>query len=341
MTKKTKILISFLFLIAVLLIAINLVEQRQELRRGAAGGEGQVDFRLSLVDQPRERGEEFTVQVNLVSSSAQGIRVAGADLEFDPAVLEISEVNCDSQFPAAGPENGVDGNKINLTCYRYQENTGPQPALIIAPGEPLALGSFKVKVKTDAVLGETLLEFTRSRVPNENGSLDISLSGQGGTITVADLPTAAPSPTLTLAPTFTPTPTLAPTATPTPTLIPTPTSTPSPTPVPLGCEEPCISTAQCESGLTCTTNNNQFESRLCWGEACESSQECSCQTTFGQTAKARGDGNCDNKTDILDFDLWFNAFIRGSSSAQSMADFSCNGRVSIDDFEIWRAHFEF
>lgn len=60
---------------------------------------------------------------------------------------------------------------------------------------------------------------------------------------------------------------------------------------------------------------------------------CDCQQA--REYKARGDANCDGSTNTLDFEIWFDTFIRGNQENGLAADFDCNGQVTIDDYQRW------
>lgn len=271
------------FLMAGLLAAVYLVKRQQETRRGAVGT-GEVQFRLFPDSGTKYRGEEFIVEVRLFAGSAKQVTVAGADLEFNSSFFQVSEVECHSNFGSAGPENGVVGNNIYLTCYRYDQASGPQSPLLLAGGGSLVLGSFKVKVKPNAALGNTAINFTRTRFPDPVTFADLADQGVSAQFIISLVPT------------------------PTPTTSPIPTNTPGPT-----------------ATLTPTT----------------SPDECSCDNAWGRGRKALGDGNCDGNTNIVDYNAWFEVFIKNNQAYQGLADFDCNGRVSIDDYEAWRINSSF
>ncbi|MFH1601486.1 MAG: right-handed parallel beta-helix repeat-containing protein [Candidatus Shapirobacteria bacterium] len=66
---------------------------------------------------------------------------------------------------------------------------------------------------------------------------------------------------------------------------------------------------------------------------------CSCSFDLGVIYKSKGDANCDNRTDQIDYNAWFDSFIRGSTKYGLEADLNCSGKVSIDDYEVWRRFF--
>ena len=59
---------------------------------------------------------------------------------------------------------------------------------------------------------------------------------------------------------------------------------------------------------------------------------CSCPA--GKPAKNKGNTNCDDKIDGVDFEIWREEFL-GSRTTQS-ADFNCDSKIDGVDFEIWR-----
>ncbi len=324
--KKVFVWFSLFFLMVAMVATIYLVKQRQELRRGAAGGAGEVHFRLAGGSAIRNKGEEFTVKVRLSAASAKQLTVAGADLEFDQAVFEASVVECDSAFGSSGPKNGVVGDKISLTCYRYTTDDGPQTALLLDDTGPLTLGTFKLKVKPNASLGDTTLSFARTRLPDATTFADIADQGASLQFTIGLGPTATPRPT----------------NTPGPTATPGPTNTPG---VPKDCGEVCVITSECKSGLTCRPRAGN---RVCWAASCPGGPtntppvgDCDCSDSVDEALKAQGDGNCDGVTNILDYNAWLEVFVRSNQAYLDFADFDCNDRVTIDDFEIWRDNFSF
>lgn len=70
-----------------------------------------------------------------------------------------------------------------------------------------------------------------------------------------------------------------------------------------------------------------------------------CKKCSGEPAKSKGNANCDDKVNMLDFEIWRNeAYDQGGlSDAQKgilsnkwNADFDCDGKVMLIEFEIWR-----
>jgi len=63
------------------------------------------------------------------------------------------------------------------------------------------------------------------------------------------------------------------------------------------------------------------------------SEKCNCFQA--RDYKGRGDANCDGRTNILDYNIWFDTFIRGRKNYGGMADFNCKGGVNVDDYQVW------
>lgn len=55
------------------------------------------------------------------------------------------------------------------------------------------------------------------------------------------------------------------------------------------------------------------------------------------TLKSKGDVNCDDKIDLLDFSLWLSEF-NGTTNTTN-TDINGDGQVSGSDYEIWRSNF--
>ncbi len=53
--------------------------------------------------------------------------------------------------------------------------------------------------------------------------------------------------------------------------------------------------------------------------------------------KTKGDSNCDNKIDIVDFEIWRKEFMKTLTTSTS--DFNSDAKVDLVDFEIWRKGF--
>ncbi|MFH1601441.1 MAG: beta-galactosidase [Candidatus Shapirobacteria bacterium] len=69
--------------------------------------------------------------------------------------------------------------------------------------------------------------------------------------------------------------------------------------------------------------------------------DCSCSSSAGRSFLAQADADCNSQTDLIDYNYWFEAFVRNSSFYRQQADFDCSGRAGIDDYEIWRQNFAF
>lgn len=70
--------------------------------------------------------------------------------------------------------------------------------------------------------------------------------------------------------------------------------------------------------------------------------ECTCENQDAKlNYKAKGDGDCNGATDLLDYNAWFSAFIRGDQGYAAWADFNCKNGVTIDDYGIWRENAGF
>jgi len=136
------------------------VKQRQELRKSAASN--QIEMRLSSPSGRTARGDTFVAEVLLSPVSVGGnIYTAGVDLNFNPDVLEVSEVTCGSALPLP-VKNTVEGSvgKIYLTCAK----SGGQPPLVIQ--NQTVFGSFRVKIKDSAQLGLTSISFSEALAPD-------------------------------------------------------------------------------------------------------------------------------------------------------------------------------
>jgi len=184
-SKKGTTLLLLGGLLLTLLAALYLVRQQQETRRGATGS-GVIQLKLNPASGAKAQGSNFQVSLTLTNSAAvaKEIRAAGADLQFDPAVFEVSEVTCDPANLPGAVKTSVEGNKIYLSCYR-QGGTGP---LSIPAGATIGLGTFKVTVKSAAVSGSTQITFARTMIPEEGTIADLSDQGQPAVFTIGFLP---------------------------------------------------------------------------------------------------------------------------------------------------------
>ncbi|MFH1601589.1 MAG: hypothetical protein ABIB61_01395 [Candidatus Shapirobacteria bacterium] len=69
--------------------------------------------------------------------------------------------------------------------------------------------------------------------------------------------------------------------------------------------------------------------------------ECVCTNDEAGLLRAQGDANCNGQTDLIDYSIWFDIFIRGGAAYGEKGDLNCQNGVTIDDYEIWRSHFDF
>jgi len=167
-------LIFFLIFLA-LFISLNKIKQEQEIRKKAASTAA-INLSLSPSSGSIRPGEDFQVEVQLhnLSDQPQKIMVAGVTLSFDSDVFAVSQLTCGSQLPAKAlpqsgpapnpPGFGVAGEKIYLTCFRYQ-NGAPLPPLIIQPQQTVVLGSFRLTVKDQVPSQESQVAFVRTNLP--------------------------------------------------------------------------------------------------------------------------------------------------------------------------------
>lgn len=212
-------------LIVVLALTISLTQEKQEIRKEAAGT-GVVKLTLSPSGVEKNRGEAIDVSVQLISSEVKRVSAAGFDLQFSTNVFEISSVACSSFLPNSQAARVTD-NKIYISCY-VPGGTTDYPELGV--NLPVTLGTFRATVKSDAPVGNTPISFTRTYVAEATGdATDISDTGTTATYTIRGAEvTGTPTPTTSPVPTATSTP--VPTATSTP--RPTATVTPRPTAIP-------------------------------------------------------------------------------------------------------------
>jgi len=144
-----------------------------------ATGSGSVKISLSSDKNSLRQTESVVVRVMLTVNSNQQIRVAGADISFNPDVFSVSAITCASNFSSVAKAQ-VSGNKVLLSCFR----PGGSSPLIIAPASPIVLGSFKLTAKPGAVLGASTISFLRTNIPEAVSTADLADSGTGQSISV-------------------------------------------------------------------------------------------------------------------------------------------------------------
>jgi hypothetical protein len=78
-------------------------------------------------------------------------------------------------------------------------------------------------------------------------------------------------------------------------------------------------------------------------DSCNSCVAGRCQTFSCAASKAKGDANCDSKTDTDDFNTWRDEFLAfrniSATPPPPKSDFNGDGTVNTDDFNLWRDGF--
>jgi hypothetical protein len=185
--KKVLGLILTLLLILGLFLALRLTKQRQEIRKSATSA-GLIKFSLQLTDASGqtvfEALPEAVLHAQIILDNPQGLplKVAGAEISFDPNILSVGSLKCDPLLPEKLPLSQITPGLIKLTCYQK------------ASSSPPVLGSFALTVKKDAQ-GLTSLAFARTRAPQAGTQIDLADAGTPFTLAVIPLPTATSSPT--------------------------------------------------------------------------------------------------------------------------------------------------
>ncbi len=184
----------------------------------------------------REMAVEATAPVDVVVENVTGLYGVEIHLTFDPALLEVVDVDPDEagvqilpgEFlsPDVVVQNAVDqaAGRIDLSVSQ------------MLPNEPVSgEGVLATILFLGKVAGTSAINFDSVLLSNQDGE-PISADIQGGSVIVVLEETPTPTVTSTSEPTPTPTftPTPGPTATSTPTPGPTPTITPSATPISTG-----------------------------------------------------------------------------------------------------------
>jgi hypothetical protein len=243
--EKTITLFILLVLAITIPLTLNLLDQQQDTRKGAAYTNG-ADITLSPSKSSVQVGEEFTVNIQMTSNTFE---ITGAEtyINFPKNIFRyISFTNGGflptELIPAAESANGISFTFVSLLTAP-KKGTGSLGTLrlqAIAPstqaGITVGNSTFVTALGEGRKNADGQLEDSYNVLNNSNNTTITVTQTTGVTITsnptLTNTPT--PSPTSALQPTITNTPT--PTKTPTPTLTvtpsPTPTVTPTPTPLP-------------------------------------------------------------------------------------------------------------
>jgi len=127
-----------------------------------------------------------------------------------------------------------------------------------------------------------------------------------------------------------------------------PVATNTPVP-PIGCTDNGLCK---KSGVPCCSG----EVKVVETSVCASGKKCvaaapsntpvpgACTQCSGMpNAKGKGNADCTNGTNLVDFSIWRAEFISGLLGSVKknkwQADFDCNGYVNLNDFSIWRPNF--
>lgn len=177
--KSNNLLILLLLIIALVIVFVSFLNVKVNLNKKASGS-GVI--RLSI-NNPRgtsiKSGDTFSIDINLASTWLKQVRVAGADLSFDLNVFSIQSVTCNNNFPLTAKAVSL-GNKISLSCFRPAG-----AAFALNPNQAAILGTIGLRVKESAPSGNTVISFSRTKIPEAGTSLDISDSGSAITYSVS------------------------------------------------------------------------------------------------------------------------------------------------------------
>lgn len=213
MSKQRIINLFLLFFLALVLPgAVLLVQQTNQLGKKATS-EAAVRGEIAPASATKNRGETFTVTVNLtnITSADKIVRASSATLQYDPLVFTINNLTT-SQSPQCGPQAfpttpcdtqnfpdeacaRVDDNEIELSCYRRVA----LGTLTLVPNQAKSLASFSVTVKNTAPLGPSTIQMTNLQVPKANDptNSDYADGKVSATYTIVSGTTTTPSPTST------------------------------------------------------------------------------------------------------------------------------------------------
>lgn len=197
--KRIASLLLLLFLAISMPLAVLLVQTRQRLKREA------IELRVYLSPSSYDFQRNETKKIFMMVPSGVNFRVAGVDLEFNPAVFDQTVIQnslrCKEGLATAKKEVIASGNlkKIRLSCY-VPGATGHPTTLGV-------LGEFNLKAIGSSGTATHRLVFKRVKIPETSIT-----AGLDGTYTIEKpAPTgtaASPTPSSGLTPTAgTPTPT--------------------------------------------------------------------------------------------------------------------------------------
>lgn len=198
LNKKQTINLLILFLLVITLpLALILAGKVQEIRKEAA--QAIVQFSLEPNQGQKERGQTFTLQINLTSREIKQARAADTRLQLDPNVFQIISANCETPFQLESSKiiNNQDGT-LELGCF---SGSGSSPRVTFQPNQKVKLGKIQVKVKDNATLGEQAINFSQTKVVDPDTRENLADNGTGARFTVTQpdsppvtSPTTPPSP---------------------------------------------------------------------------------------------------------------------------------------------------
>lgn len=177
--KINSLLILLLLIIALVIVVVSFLNAKVNFSKKAAGN-GIV--RLTIVNQSGSSlnaGDVLSFSVNLTTTQLKQVRVAGADLNFDPNVFTVVSVTCGSNFPSTAKAT-ASSNKILLSCFRPAG-----AAFTLNPNQAEILGTVRLQVKSTAPGGSTSISFSRTKIPEAGNSADISDGGTGISVTIS------------------------------------------------------------------------------------------------------------------------------------------------------------
>lgn len=320
-----------IFLILAIFLTVNLLKQRQELRKGAVGGPASLS--LSPASGTYNVGEAFDINIFLNDG---GKKVAGSDvsLTFDSSKLSVETVTPGALFDDPSTTNNeqvilkneVSGNKVLLSMGSLDPQTGT--SYFAGSG---VYGTVRLLAKE---IGDVLVTIDKTPYSKiaEVGGGDILGDTFNGSYTITE--------------------------------VVTPTPTPSPTPTPAedrctdsdggknyyvrGSISKCIGTACTlpipdiclEDGTTlkeyyCEGNEIKLENFAC-PDGCEDGACAEGARPTPTPAPVLGDLNDDGEINILDFSIFVDYYRENNL----LADFNDDSGVDILDFSLFVSYYQ-
>lgn len=195
--KKVWLIIISLLLVGILPLAIQLVGQRQEIRKKAAPA---TTLTVIPAASAKKVGDTFSIEITIDTGENQVVAVE-LHLSYDPTKLEAQTITNGPLFPNILASGTIGAGETSITVGAQDTK---QP---VKGTNTVAVIKFKAKAKTDSPTAIKLSPNTFVGGLGE-GATNVLVGTTPATVTISEAqPQAMPSPTPTITPILSPTPT--------------------------------------------------------------------------------------------------------------------------------------